>query len=261
MLPAQVSYWTLQENKRHNLVTEDLGFKNLNETIRHNTVSETETHRHNVETEKLGWFNADESRRHNLATEQVAIENVGLGYANLSESVRHNRASEAIQSTQAYASVMQGQAAMENAGTNYLRAQHDFLYQQETLHQGWANIQNQQRLADINQQNADTNERNAEINQQNADTHTREANIREEEKQIKQQQADTQQYSAETDRYWKTYRSVLDTWNSLRPHKGSTETTIYDEDNDTRTVYNDEQPGSQSEGWIQKFWHTIYGGK
>lgn len=100
MTRNQIEYWNLQETGRHNAVTE-------RETERHNRVGETETNRHNVmtenidigklnesirhnkQTESLGWANLSETNRHNVATED-------LGWANLGETSRHNQTQEGI---------------------------------------------------------------------------------------------------------------------------------------------------------------------
>lgn len=107
MLQTQVNYWTLVENKRHNLQTEDLGFRTLNESIRHNQ-----------QTEELGWAGLSENKRHNLATEQVASGTLG-------ENVRHNLATENlgqqniyVAQAQAAAAMVGAQASMKNAVTN-----------------------------------------------------------------------------------------------------------------------------------------------
>lgn len=94
----QIAYWNLQETKRansetnrhnvatenetarHNLAGEQFNISNLNESIRHNKVTETETNRHNVVTE-------NETNRHNVAGEQFNI-------AQLQEQQRHNIAGE-----------------------------------------------------------------------------------------------------------------------------------------------------------------------
>lgn len=78
MLQAQVNYWTLMENKRHNLESERLGFATLDESKRHNVV-----------TENLGFKTLDESIRHNKASESIS-------WANYSETVRHNKRTEDI---------------------------------------------------------------------------------------------------------------------------------------------------------------------
>lgn len=147
MLQAQVNYWTLVENarhnrktesqtdtdlgikmdtlvetRRHNVVGEQLGRDTLNENIRHNVQSErlgfanlAETTRHNKMTEDLGFGNLAETTRHNYASESVAQGNLDLGYATLSESTRTHFANEAIGRTQAAASATQANASMQQA--------------------------------------------------------------------------------------------------------------------------------------------------
>lgn len=100
MLNTQVQYWTLQENKRHNLMTEAQAKNELDESRRRNLenerqgrVSLAETSRHNREQESQGWFNARENVRHNKETEAT-------GWSTLQENTRHNQAYEGIQDRQ-----------------------------------------------------------------------------------------------------------------------------------------------------------------
>lgn len=100
MLNTQVQYWALQENKRHNLMTEAQAKSELDETRRRNLeterqgrVSLEEVSRHNREQESQGWFNARESVRHNKETESV-------GWSTFQETKRHNKAYESIQDRQ-----------------------------------------------------------------------------------------------------------------------------------------------------------------
>lgn len=101
MLPAQVNYWTLQENKRHNVATEEIQSRAQMEEARHNKVYEGETHRHNFVTE-------NETMRHNVATERVQASQVALGWSQLSESTRHNKMMEGVQKQQAATQRMLG---------------------------------------------------------------------------------------------------------------------------------------------------------
>jgi hypothetical protein len=73
------------ETQRHNVATENisvaqlnLGERTLQETIRHNTVSEN-----------VSYLTLQEAKRHNIASE-------GISYANLNETTRHNVVSEGI---------------------------------------------------------------------------------------------------------------------------------------------------------------------
>nr|AVX53438.1 putative ORF1 [Marmot picobirnavirus] len=81
MTANQINYWTLQENKRHNIVGE-------RENTRHNMVTEGETQRHNIVTENVSISNLYESQRHNMATEE-------LGRSQLAETQRHAKVTEA----------------------------------------------------------------------------------------------------------------------------------------------------------------------
>lgn len=124
MTGNQIAYAGLQENIRHNQVTEGETHRHNvtseQEVLRSNIARETETRRHNVETEAQGWFGQRENQRHNLATEQ---QNAQM----LQETIRHNWSTEGINRMQAQASLsqaqssaLQAQAAWKNAGTKYL---------------------------------------------------------------------------------------------------------------------------------------------
>lgn len=71
-----------QEAARHNLATERQARDSLNEDIRHNVMSENENVRHNVATEQAKTVELTEAGRHNKAVE--------------TESVRHNVATENV---------------------------------------------------------------------------------------------------------------------------------------------------------------------
>lgn len=107
MTGNQINYWNLQENKRHNVVTEE-------ETGRHNRATESidlgnlnETRRHNLATERLEGGKLSETTRHNLAyenelsrhnkvgEEQNAV-NLGISRDTLNEAIRHNFGSESL---------------------------------------------------------------------------------------------------------------------------------------------------------------------
>lgn len=134
MLATQVQYWTLQENKRHNIMSEQLGSQQNTEMIRHNLKAERqqdtslqqEAQRISISRDTL-----KENIRHNKANESITK------WLN-SETQRHNLATEAVGRTNALASLQQAQAARKNA--------------------------------EINQQNAYTMQRNASINMLNAQT-------------------------------------------------------------------------------------------
>lgn len=200
MLATQVQYWTLKETERHNLKTEDLGYKTLNETIRHNIVGETETQRHNVAVE-------DETKRHNLAQESYWSND-------LLEKQRHNIVSEEIDTGMLYTKQM-------DAATNRMNAQTNAFNASTNRFQAVANYNLGLDANRIAQQNADTSERDqnvrflqwssadkqtsvqserADIERQNADTNVMNAETRQQELGVKQQEADTATQNLELQR-------------------------------------------------------------
>jgi hypothetical protein len=103
MTNQQIQYWSIQEQKRHNIASEEQNWYSIKEAQRHNIVSEdlgfknlAETSRHNVVSESLGFANLAETSRHNRATEWTANQQVRLGFANLAETQRHNRFNEEL---------------------------------------------------------------------------------------------------------------------------------------------------------------------
>lgn len=83
MTDIQIRYHTLQETKRHNLVSEEQEGSRIAETGRHNLVTEHESNRHNLATER-------ENVRHNKVGEDIAMKN-------LFETQRHNLVGESIE--------------------------------------------------------------------------------------------------------------------------------------------------------------------
>lgn len=124
----------LAETTRHNLATEAFNKASLQESSRHNLAVETETHRSNVaretETHRANVAYESEVYRHNLAVEtetarsnranealkaesnQIGWANVSLGKAQLAEATRHNKAQEGI--TRAYNDAMVEQRRIES---------------------------------------------------------------------------------------------------------------------------------------------------
>lgn len=127
MTKNQIDYWNLQETKRHNSVTEgETGRHNLaaeGETSRHNVVTERETERSNRAREGIDLGKLNESVRHNKVTESetnrhnVATEGIDLG--KLNETQRHNQASERISGGQLSETVRHN-IATENLGLGNL---------------------------------------------------------------------------------------------------------------------------------------------
>lgn len=123
MLATQVSYWNLQEMKRHNIATEEQAKGEL-----------AENQRHNRRTEELQGWSIGETSRHNQAMEQQA-------WANLSELQRHNKQGE----MQAY--------------WNYLS---DLGFKQSSVRQRDDELAIRQQEADIKQSQADEAKRHNE---------------------------------------------------------------------------------------------------
>lgn len=89
MTTNQINYWNLQESRRHNVVSEG-------ETQRHNVVTETETNRHNVATEAIDISKLQETHRHNVVTEGQQDRALDIQESGVRETQRHNQATENI---------------------------------------------------------------------------------------------------------------------------------------------------------------------
>lgn len=98
MTRNQIAYQQNLETQRSNLANESLRYKELQETGRHNVVTEAEsersnrareneTNRHNVQSEMLGMTQALEAQRHNIASEGISLSQVA-------ETRRSNQARE-----------------------------------------------------------------------------------------------------------------------------------------------------------------------
>lgn len=105
----QINYWKNKETERAN-----------RELEKHNARSLEETGRHNVVSENQNWANIAESIRHNKSTE--------------SETNRHNVASESNEHMSSLGSYYRGlgsqtsaNAALQNANTNAAKASWDYL--------------------------------------------------------------------------------------------------------------------------------------
>lgn len=165
MLPAQVSYWQLQESKRHNLTAEQqarnelaetsrhnivseeqnaenlrLGWSSLAETTRHNQAMETETHRANVARENISLFTAQEQQRHNVSTESISVRGQNLdyqlGYGNLEvnrTNAATNRMNAQTNAMNAQTNRLNSQISKANAYTGYVQMTHDYKVQTQKL--------------------------------------------------------------------------------------------------------------------------------
>lgn len=132
MTHNQIEYWNLQESKRHNVVTEaetgrhnvatenetqrhnveteEFNISQLQETQRHNISTEAETNRHNIATEANESAKLSEMNRHNVATENLSAQDLSIRADQLAETKRHNQASEQLQSQSNAIASLQQQA-------------------------------------------------------------------------------------------------------------------------------------------------------
>jgi putative methionine-R-sulfoxide reductase with GAF domain len=126
MLQAQVNYWNLQENVRHNKATEQLGSDTLVEQIRHNKETEMQG-RSGLEIERgklqsmmrsndINYQNAITNARRAEIDAYNAQTNRVVGYGNLAV----NQQNAESQSKQAQAAAQQ---ALEAARKNTLQQQ------------------------------------------------------------------------------------------------------------------------------------------
>lgn len=177
MLQSQVNYWTLQENKRHNLAMEelqraansiarydvDVKAQNVSELGRHNVAMEGETSRHNVRTEQqqdtslnLGYFNAYENQRANMASEAIRREDIARGYAQIALGYAQNAvASRQADAAEKQASVASRNVAARNRELAWQKEQFRTTYDQE-YQLRLKDRELRERELDIRQQEADT---------------------------------------------------------------------------------------------------------
>lgn len=133
MTDIQLRYWSLQEDKRHNLTYEGETYRSnkareaqasreLVETTRSNKARETENYRSNIARET-------ENYRSNVARES---ENIRSNKTREKETHRANLANESIGRSMASASAIQAQAAQSQAATAQQRqSTYDYLSQKQ----------------------------------------------------------------------------------------------------------------------------------
>lgn len=214
MTHNQIDYWTLQEEKRHNVVGENENIRhnvvtenetkrhnvagenfnimNLQETARHNLVTENETTRHNLATEdigygnlELGYRNLGEQTRHNMATENISAGNLALGYANLGELTRHNKVGESANWASIYESKRHNRA---NEGLQAVM--NEYTHQYQTTMGNAATSNAMQKVLETQNQEWMNHRMNEYYVNSNA--------IKQQEADIRQQEANTHKYSAFT---------------------------------------------------------------
>lgn len=123
----QVQYWANQEQKRHNLATEQ-------ETYRSNVASLNESIRHNIAGEQLSSQSLAETIRSNKARESLSV-------STLNESIRHNKRMEDLQSALndsniALNSLRAAGVELENANMALSYSKREELYPLEVISTG-----------------------------------------------------------------------------------------------------------------------------
>lgn len=99
MLAVQVDFWKLQENKRHNVVTEQQNARSLDIQQQDANTREFSAHeqkRHNLVVEEQGWASIHETGRHNQVTEQLQSRSNDIAAYN-AESNRMNAMTNAAE--------------------------------------------------------------------------------------------------------------------------------------------------------------------
>lgn len=181
MTVNQISFANLQETKRHNVVTEG-------ETYRHNLESEGETHRHNVSTESLSAETNAINRAHYerqdaynaLHYSTMDAESARHNLAGEIETQRHNEAQELV-NQQALAETKRANKAKEketkrhDKATESIQSLTNEIRSEELQEEHRSNVANEQIKADTNEINAF----NAKVSKQRADTEAAESKWRE----------------------------------------------------------------------------------
>lgn len=171
MLAVQVNYQGIQETAKHNRETESQGRVQLEQ----NWTSIAETKRHNLATEELTGKQIEEMRRHNVATESLGYANLQYNYSVLQETKRANQVRE---SQTYYANYTNRMSVIEMGRHNRttesigyesnaiaaFNAQTTRLRTNQEYELGWANIANQRRANEINQQRANIAQFESETN-------------------------------------------------------------------------------------------------
>lgn len=187
------------------MLTVQVNYQGVQETIRHNLAVEKETNRHNVVDEDIGFKNLEETVRHDKATEGIQRQQVQLGYANLAynyANLAETRRSNLERESQGRRSLMiqaggltetirshkmnEALAAFSNT-TARMNAETNRMQYEVQSAQGWQSLANQKFANDTNRMNAHTNERNAKTNESNAS--------------VNLMNAETNKYNAKTSRY------------------------------------------------------------
>lgn len=187
MTHNQIEYWNLQENKRHNTVTEaetgrhnvvtenetqrhnveteEFNISQLQETQRHNISTEAETNRHNIAAEVNEAAKVSETKRHNVAAENLSVQDLNIRADQLVETKRHNQASERLQRESNAISSLQQQADQAYKEATALTDKFNSLNKA-----GLTAAQTRQAEAQIKKLNQDVAASKAHVTQENINT-------------------------------------------------------------------------------------------
>lgn len=132
MTANQIAYWVNEENKRANLVREEISRNTLAENTRHNITGEgiqqqnadtslgvlKESGRHNLITESQTNFVNRENKRHNIKSENLTDKQIKENKRHNVKTERYQFATLPIMAQQASAASAQASASLSNAKTN-----------------------------------------------------------------------------------------------------------------------------------------------
>lgn len=92
MLQTQIAYWAMQENKRHNIVSEKQNASQITEIARHNRVTEDQGFRNIKETQ---WYNRNVATKQaaaSMTSAQAALQNAKVNRINALVNAAHTSA-------------------------------------------------------------------------------------------------------------------------------------------------------------------------
>lgn len=183
MLATTVSYLSLLENKRHNLVTEkqtdtDLNIRQQSVNIQAGQLEETK--RHNAATEAISWGNLNELVRHNTVTEGInmfdastrrqqldinkfeaethrysAIQNAGIGWANVAVNQGQLAVSQQRANNDYEIARINANTNIKNAETQANRLDEEVRYHDVSILQEGRRIETQQEQNEIRRSELD----------------------------------------------------------------------------------------------------------
>lgn len=169
MLTVQVNYQGVQETIRHNQVSEKQNSRHLDQEdtkIEQNWQSLAETKRHNLATEGISRADLAERGRHNRATESLGYANLAYNYQALGETRRHNIVNEGV----AWAGLsLDKQRLAETQRHNYAteslsRESNSISRARQVIdaQQGWSSLANARRANELREREWETKQYEAE---------------------------------------------------------------------------------------------------